>query len=123
MTEMAEIDETTWTEHWLIMSVCANPRKPDGIDENYVIICSHSGCSKPVRVSFIYWAQKKIFWRMSVTKQLILAIDLHEKNTMEVNGYHQQVWNNQSVSKWWQNFHFCVNDPLYYDSYYFFNKI
>ncbi len=59
---------------------------------------------------------------MFVSKQLILAIDLHETNAVEVNGYHQQDWNNPSVSKWWHNFHFWVNDPLYYDSYFFLIK-
>ncbi len=48
-------------------------------NENFVIISSPSCCSKPVWVSFFSWAQKKIFWRMLVTKQLMVAIDLHIK--------------------------------------------
>ncbi len=38
------------------------------------------------------WAQKKIFWRMLVTKHLTVAIDVYSmggKNTMKVNGDHQ----------------------------------
>ncbi len=31
----------------------------------------------PNQVSFFSWAQKKIFWRMLVTKELTVAIDLH----------------------------------------------
>ncbi len=66
---------------------------------------------------------------MLVTKQLLEAIDLHnmENSTMEIIGYCQlfgyqhkwmwinkliQVWNNMKVSKWWQNFPFCVNHPF-----------
>ncbi len=41
------------------------------------IIYSPSSCSKPVWVSFPCWAQKMIFWRMLVTKQLMVAIDFH----------------------------------------------
>jgi len=32
---------------------------------------SPSSCFKPVWVSFFCWTQKKIFWRMSVIKQLM----------------------------------------------------
>ncbi len=37
--------------------------------------------------------EKKIFWRMLVSKQLTVAIDFHsiEKNDMEVSGYQQLV--------------------------------
>ncbi len=33
-------------------------------NENSITIYSPSSCSKPVRVSFLCWTQKKIFWRM-----------------------------------------------------------
>ncbi len=91
-------DENTWTDtdSWRVSQKTWRDSSPK--NESSVIICSHSGCSKPVRASIIYWTQKKIFWRMSVSKQLILAIDLHETNAVEVNGYHQQDWNNPSVS-------------------------
>ncbi len=82
-------------------------------------------------MSFFCWAQKKIFRRMLVTKQLTVAIDFHskEKNTTEVNGFRElfklptlfkissfvlnrrkkptQVW-----KKWRVNFHFWVNYPF-----------
>ncbi len=41
------------------------------------IIFSPSNCYKPVRLSVLYWTQKKIFWRMLVNKQLLVAIDFH----------------------------------------------
>ena len=44
-------------------------------NENSVIIYSLSSCFKPV--SFFCWTQKKIFWRMSITRQLMVAIDFH----------------------------------------------
>ncbi len=34
-------------------------------------------CPKPVWASFLCWTQKKIFWRMLVTKQLTVFIDVH----------------------------------------------
>ncbi len=43
-----------------------------------VIIYSPSSCSKPFMSFFlICWAQKKIFWRIWVTKQLTVAIGIH----------------------------------------------
>ncbi len=52
-----------------------------------------SSCSKPVWVYFFCWAQYKIFWRMLVTKLLMVAIEFHsmEKNIMDVNGYRQLI--------------------------------
>ncbi len=44
---------------------------------NFVIIYSPSCCSKPVWVSFFCWTQNMIFWRMLVTKQLMVAIYVH----------------------------------------------
>jgi len=38
-------------------------------NEHYVIIYSPSNCSK---VSFFCWTQKKIFWKMLVTKRLAI---------------------------------------------------
>jgi len=79
---------------------------------------------------------KKIFWRMSGTKQLWGSISFH---SMENKYYGSQwwptnvwfqtffkissfvfsrrkkcimVWNNLSVSKWWQNFHFWMKYPF-----------
>ncbi len=44
-----------------------------------VIIYSPSSCSKPFMSFFlICWAQKKIFWRIWVTKQLTVAIGIHD---------------------------------------------
>ncbi len=40
------------------------------------LIYSSYTCSKPVWVYFFCWTQKKIFWRLLVTKQLTAAIDL-----------------------------------------------
>ncbi len=77
-----------------------------------------------------FFLQKKIFWRMLVTKQLTEAINFHnmEINTVGVNGYVNflvtnilqniffcvlQVWNNSRVSKWWQGFNFFwMNCPF-----------
>jgi len=42
-----------------------------------IIIYSPSCCSKPVWVSFLCWTQKKIFWRMLVSRQLTVAVDCH----------------------------------------------
>ncbi len=42
---------------------------------NSAIIYSPSSCSKPVWISLFCWTQKKIFWRMLVTKQLLVATD------------------------------------------------
>ncbi len=47
------------------------------IQMNCVIIYSQSSCSKPAWDSFFCWTQKKIFWRMVVTKKLPVAIDFH----------------------------------------------
>jgi len=35
---------------------------------------SHRSCSKLVWVYFFCWTQKKIFWRMLVTRKLMVAI-------------------------------------------------
>ncbi len=106
------------------------------------IIYSPSWCSKPVRVSFLCWTQKKIFWRMLVIKQLMFPIDFHSISfpAMEVNGDQQlfgssklfkiysfafnirnkllRVWNDMRVSKWWENF--WVNYPF---NLHFFNDM
>ncbi len=85
---------------------------------------------------FQSWTQKKIFWRMLVTQQFLLAIECFlPPHTIEVNGYCQSatVWlptffkitffffnkrkkfiycNNLRMSKWWQNLFFLVNYPF-----------
>ncbi len=38
---------------------------------------SPSSCFKPVWISFSYWTQRKIFWGILVSKQLMVAIDFH----------------------------------------------
>ncbi len=100
-----------------------------------------SSCSKPVWIYFFYcfcWAQKKTFWRMLVTKQLLVAIDFHsiffpyygsqwlpsivrlptffKTSSFVFNSTNKfiQVWNNLMVSKLWQNFHFWLNYPFKY---------
>ncbi len=55
-----------------------------------------------------------IFWRMLVTKQLLVAIDFHsmEKNTIEVSGYQQlfgYILQNIFSFHFWINFPFEVN--------------
>ncbi len=57
-----------------------------------------SSCSKPVWISFSWWTQKMIFWRMLVTKQMMLAT-VWKKNTMEVNSY-RQLFGYQHSSKY-----------------------
>ncbi len=99
-----------------------------------------SGCKRILTlmlfqtVSFFCWTQK-IFWRMSVTKLLMIAINFCSIffYTMEVSGYPQlfdyqhslkisslvfkrrnkliKVRNNLRLSKW-QNFYFWVNYPF-----------
>ncbi len=56
--------------------------------DNCVIIYSPLGYSKPAWVSFFCWTQKKIFWRIWITKQLMVLFFFHsmEINTMEVKG-------------------------------------
>ncbi len=44
---------------------------------NSVIIYSTSSCFKAVWVFFFCWTWNKIFWRMWVTKQLLVPIDFH----------------------------------------------
>ncbi len=59
---------------------------------NSVIIYSTSSCFKAVWIFFFCWTWNKIFWRMWVTKQLLVPIDFHSmKNIMEVNGDQKQV--------------------------------
>ncbi len=67
-----------------------------------IVIFSPSICSKPVWISFSCWMQKKIFWRMFVTKQLTVAIDFHsmKKSTYFVFSRRKkliQVWNKWST--------------------------
>ncbi len=52
--------------------------------------CHHlpSCSSKPTWIHFFWWSQKKIFWIMLVTKQLLVAIDLHTKEKK----YHGSQW-------------------------------
>ncbi len=54
------------------------------------MIYSPSSFSKPVWVSFFRWTQKIFTW-ICITKELLVAIDVHSmgKNTIEVNGYQQ----------------------------------
>ncbi len=90
-----------------------------------VIIFSPSNCYKPVRLSVLYWTQMKIFWRMLVNKQLLVAIDFHSMEKILrsqwfvwLHTFFQkpsfvlkrrkkfiQFWNNMKVSKYF----FCVN--------------
>jgi len=46
-------------------------------------MCTPLNCFKPLWTSFYYWKQKKIFRRISVTRQLMDPIDFHsrKKNT------------------------------------------
>ncbi len=101
-----------------------------------MIIYSPSTCSKHVRtcLSFSYWTQDKLFWRMLV--KLTVVIDFHsmEKYTMvKLNGY-RQLFGYQHSSKYllvystevrntyrirtsggwinYDNFHFWVNYPF-----------
>ncbi len=46
-------------------------------NENSVIIYSLSRFSKPIWISFFRSKQNKLFWRMLLTKQLMVAIDFH----------------------------------------------
>jgi len=43
-------------------------------NENFVIIYSPSSCFKPEWVSVFSITQKKILWRMSVIKQLMVVV-------------------------------------------------
>ncbi len=85
-------------------------------------------------VSFFCWTQKKVFWRMLVTKQLIVAIDFYSilsilwKSMATINCLvtnllqniffcaqqkkETQVWNTLRVSKWWQNCNFWVKQLI-----------
>ncbi len=55
-----------------------NYRKLKGsFTQLFVILYLPSSCSKPALVYFLFWAQKKTFWRMWVTKQLTVSIDFH----------------------------------------------
>ncbi len=60
-------------------------------NENSLIIYSPSSCSRPVWVSFFCYTQKKILWRIWVTKQLLVTTDSHsiKKITVEVKGDQQ----------------------------------
>ncbi len=66
---------------------CDTYRDSSPKNENSVVY-PLSSCSKPVWDSLICWSQKKIFWRMLVTKQLIVAIDVHSWNGyLQLFGY------------------------------------
>ncbi len=55
-------------------------------NENSVIIYSPSS-SKPVWMYLFCWTQRKIFWRMFVTRLFWATIDFHwKKNILRVNG-------------------------------------
>ncbi len=71
---------------------------------NSIITYLSSSSSKPVWVSFFCWAQRKIFWRMLVTKQVMVAID-YGKNNMEVKLFgHSLSWTRESnQSDSWTN--------------------
>ncbi len=87
----------------------------------------------------ISWTQKKIFWRMWVTKQLLVAIGFHSIFSilwkwMATSNcciptffrifyfvFNRRIklikfWNTR-VSKWWQNIHFWVNYNFYIDTF------
>jgi len=92
------------------------------LNENSVIIYSASCCFKPVWIPFFCWTQKKIFWRMSVTRQLTDPIDflllcsLEERNSFRF----ETTWGNEDrvnddrilILKWTnplkQTYHFDV---------------
>ncbi len=56
-----------------------------------------------------FWAQKKIFWKLLITKKLSVAIDFHTKSIFFKTSCFvfigrkklMQVWNKWRVSKWW----------------------
>jgi len=64
---------------------------------------------------FFCWIQKKIFWRMWVTKQLTVATDFLSifsilwKSLATVNCTGLKQHENE---RWWQNFHFWLNYPF-----------
>jgi len=112
-------------------------------NENSVIFYSPSSCFKPLWICFFCWTQRKIFWRMPVTKQLIDPIDFNSiffllwKSMGSINRLITnilqniflclqqkkkiiQVWNNLRVSKWWPNFHFEVNYSFKMRLFFFF---
>ena len=73
-------------------------------NENSVIIYSLSSCFKPV--SFFCWTQKKIFWRMLIARQLMVAIDFHSI-------FFFLLWKSMGsisrlVTNFLQNIFFCV---------------
>ncbi len=65
-------------------------------------------------VSFFCWTQ--IFWRILITKQLVVAIDFH---ILFLHGSLPAIFWLPYFSKyhigdkWWQNFHFWVNYPFH----------
>jgi len=56
-------------------------------------------------ISFFCWKQKKIFWRMSVTRQLMDPIDLHRKKKIQ---WRSMGPINSLVTDILQNIFFCV---------------
>ncbi len=53
---------------------------------------SPSSYSKPVRVSFFCWTQKKISWGMLVTKQLTVAIDIYSMAKHTESQWLPSIW-------------------------------
>jgi len=94
-------------------------------NENAVIIYSPSYCFK---LSLFCWTQRKIFWRMSVTRQLTDTVCFHSRKKIKIlwklpffkissfvlikSKKLIQVWNKLRVSKWWLDFHFWANYPF-----------
>ncbi len=100
---------------------------------------THSSVITNMCVYFFCWTQKKICWRIWVTKQLMVPIDFIEwkkipwkskgtNNFIQISSFVFnrrnkliQGWGNLWVSKWWKNLHFGVNYPFYlYIEVYFF---
>ncbi len=78
------------------------------------VIYSPSICCKSAWVSFLCWTQKTIFWRMLVTKQLILfrkslstvcLPTFFKESSFVLNRRKKllQVWKKLGVGKWWEN--------------------
>ncbi len=72
--------------------------------------------TQPRDVANLYfWAQKKIFWRMLVTKQLTIAIEFHSieknKDIIKISSF---VCNRRKTTTWLQHFLFFPYYPFKY---------
>ncbi len=93
------------TSSLYIFNCSVNLKDSSPKDENCLF--THP-CSKPVWVCFFCWAQKNVFWRMLVTKQLLVAVDFFSLHTMEVNGYWQLLLSQHSSKYHLLTFVFCL---------------